>query len=111
MTISELEIIVKTTGLVGFETQFGYVVFPFIKPKPNIEWLVNVIGDTLVIRNVRYSKQQHKILYSTNYQSSIDKIDPKAFELELVELNTKWNKLNKRQENDAMLEQLKEDFV
>ena len=112
MTISELEIIVKTTGLVGFETQLGYVVFPvnYIN-QSTIEWLVNVVGDTILVRNVRYSKQLHKILYSTNYQSSIDKIDPKAFELELVELITKWNKLNKRQENDAMLEQLKEDFV
>lgn len=109
MTISELEILVKTTGLVGFETQLGYVVFP---TQPiNSEWLVNVVGEILVVRNVRYSKKLNKILYSTNYKVSIDKVDPKAFELELVELITKCNKLNKRQENDIMLEQLKEDFV
>lgn len=111
MTISELEILVKTTGFVGYETQLGYVVFPVRYINETSEWLVNVVGDILVVRNVRYSKQQRKILYSTNYQSSIDKIDPKAFELELVELKRKWDKLNKRQENDIMLEQLKEDFV
>lgn len=109
MTISELVNLVKTIGFVGYETQLGYVVFPVIKP--NNEWLVNVVGDIIVVRNVRYSKKLNKILYSTNYKISIDKVDPKAFELELVELKRKWDKLNKRQENDIMLEQLKEDFV
>lgn len=111
MTISELVNLVKTTGLVGFETQLGYAVFPAQNFSINSEWIVNVVGDILVVRNVRYNKQLHKISYSTNYKVSIDKIDPKKFALELLELNTKWNKLNKRQENDIMLEQLKEDFV
>lgn len=111
MTISELANLVKTTDFVGYESQLGYVVFPDHYINERSEWLVNVIGELLVIRNIRYSNQLHKILYSTNYQISIDKIDPNTFALELLELNTKWNKLNKRQENDAMLEQLKEDFV
>ena len=111
MTISELEIVVKTTGLIGFETQLGYVVFPTQHFPIKSEWIVNVIGDFILVRNVRYNKQLHKISYSTKYQCNLNEIDPKAFELELVELNNKWNKLNKRQENDAMLEQLKDDFV
>lgn len=112
MTISELLNIVKTTGLVGFETQLGYVICPLhYKTNTNIEWLVNVVGDILVIRNVRYNKQLHKISYSTKYQCNLNGIDPKTFESELVELNNKWNKLIKQQENDIMLEQLKEDFV
>lgn len=111
MTIPELDILAKAAGLVGFETQLGYIVFPLNnKTISDSEWLVNVVGDILVTRKVRYNKQLHKISYSINYKVSIDKIDPKEFALELLDLQKKWNKLNKRQENDAMLEQLKKDF-
>lgn len=108
MTISELENMVKTIGFVGYETQLGYVVFPVIKP--NNEWLVNVVGDLLVLRNVRYSKKLNKILYSTNYQTSIDKIDPKVFELELGELQRKWNRVNKLKYSNDLLNEIQKDF-
>ena len=111
MTISELEMVVKTTGLIGFETQLGYVVFPTQHFPIKSEWIVNVVGEILVIRNVRYNKQLHKISYGTKFKCNLNEIDPKTFELELVEINNRWNKLNKQQKNDAMLEQLKEDFV
>lgn len=108
MTISELENMVKTIGFVGYETQLGYVVFPVIKP--NNEWLVNVVGELLVLRNVRYSKKLNKILYSTNYQASIDKVDPKVFELELGELQRKWNRVNKLKYSNDLLNEIQKDF-
>ena len=111
MTISELVNLVKTIGLVGYETQLGYVVFPvnYIN-ESSIEWVVNVVGEILVIRNVRYSKKLNKILYNTGYQVSIDKIDPKAFELELVELQRNWNRVNKLKCSKDLLNKIQEDF-
>lgn len=108
MTISELVNLVKTIGFVGYETQLGYVVFPVIKP--NNEWLVNVVGEMLVVRNVRYSKKLNKILYSTNYQVSIDKVDPKVFELELGELQRNWNRVNKLKSSNDLLNEIQKDF-
>ena len=108
MTISELVNMVKTTGLIGFETQLGYVVFP--NQPINSEWLVNVVGDILVIRNVRYSKILNKISYSTNYKVSIDKVDPKEFELELGELKRKWDRVNKLKYSKDLLNEIQEDF-
>lgn len=108
MTISELVNLVKTIGFVGYETQLGYVVFPVIKP--NNEWLVNVVGEILVVRNVRYSKKLNKILYSTNYKISIDKVDPKVFELELGELQRKWNRVNKLKCSNDLLNEIQKDF-
>ena len=108
MTISELENLVKTTSFVGFETQLGYVVFPIIKP--NCEWLVTVVGEILVVRYVRYNKKQNKILYSTNYKISIDKVDPKAFELELDELQRNWNRVNKLKYSTDLLNEIQKDF-
>lgn len=108
MTISELVNLVKTIGFVGYESQLGYVVFPVIKP--NNEWLVNVVGEMLVVRNVRYSKKLNKILYSTNYQVSIDKVDPKVFELELGELQRNWNRVNKLKSSNDLLNEIQKDF-
>lgn len=108
MTISELENMVKTIGFVGYETHLGYAVFP---TQPiNSEWLVNVVGEILVVRNVRYSKKQNKILYSTNYKVSIDKVDPKVFELELGELQRKWNRVNKLKYSNDLLNEIQKDF-
>lgn len=111
MTISELVNLVKTTGLVGYETQLGYVVFPvnYIN-ESSIEWVVNVVGDIILVRNVRYSKKLNKILYSTNYQSNINGIDPKAFELELYELQRNWNRVNKLKSSKDLLNKIQEDF-
>lgn len=111
MTVTELENLVKTTGLFGYETQLGYVVFPvnYIN-ESSIEWVVNVVGEILVVRNVRYSKKLNKILYSTNYQVSIDKIDPKVFELELGELQRNWNRVNKLKSSNDLLNKIQEDF-
>lgn len=108
MTISELENLVKTTSFVGFETQLGYAVFPVIKP--NCEWLVTVVGEILVVRNVRYNKQLNKISYSTNYKVSIDKIDPKEFELELDKLQKNWNRVNKLKYSADLLNEIQKDF-
>ena len=110
MTISELEILVKTIGFVGYESQLGYVVFPERYINESSEWLVNVIGEILVIRNVRYSKKLNKILYSTNYKASIDKIDPKVFELELGELQRNWYRVNKLKNSKDLLNKIQEDF-
>ena len=110
MTISELENIVKTTDFVGYESQLGYVVFPDHYINERSEWLVNVVGEILVIRNVRYSKKLNKILYSTNYQSNINGIDPKVFELELGELQRNWNRVNKLKSSKDLLNKIQEDF-
>lgn len=110
MTISELENMVKTIGFVGYESQLGYVVFPDHYINERSEWLVNVIGDILVVRNVRYNKKLNKILYSTNYQVSIDKIDPKVFELELDELKRKWDRVNKLKYSNDLLNEIQKDF-
>lgn len=110
MTISELVNLVKTTDFVGYESQLGYVVFPDHYINERSEWLVNVVGDILLIRNVRYSKKLNKILYSTNYQVSIDKIDPKVFELELGELQRNWNRVNKLKCSHDLLNKIQEDF-
>ena len=110
MTISEFVNLVKTTGLVGFETQLGYVVFPAQHFPITSEWLVNVVGEILVVRNVRYSKKQNKILYSTNYKVSIDKVDPKVFELELGELQRNWNRVNKLKCSNDLLNEIQKDF-
>lgn len=108
MTISDLVNLVKTTGFVGYETQLGYVVFP---QSPVIsDWIVNVVGDILLVRNVRYSKKLNKILYSTNYKVSIDKVDPKVFELELGELQKNWNRVNKLKYSHDLLNVIQEDF-
>lgn len=110
MTITELENLVKTIGFVGYESQLGYVVFPERYINETSEWLVNVIGEILVIRNVRYSKKLNKILYSTNYKASIDKIDPKVFELELGELQRNWYRVNKLKNSKDLLNKIQEDF-
>lgn len=110
MTISELVNLVKTTGLFGYETQLGYIVFPDHIINQTSEWLVNVVGEILVVRNVRYSKQQNKILYSTNYKESIDKIYPKVFELELDELKRKWDRVNKLKCSNDLLNEIQKDF-
>lgn len=110
MTITELVNVVKTTGLVGYETQLGYVVFPVNYINERSEWLVNVVGDIILVRNVRYSKKHNKILYSTNYQSNINGIDPKVFELELGELQRKWNRVNKLKYSNDLLNKIQEDF-
>lgn len=110
MTISELINLVKTTGLFGYETQLGYIVFPDHLINQTSEWLVNVVGDILVIRNVRYSKKLNKILYSTKYKVSIDKIVPKVFELELGELQRNWNRVNKLKSSKDLLNKIQEDF-
>ena len=110
MTISELVNLVKTTDFVGYESQLGYVVFPDHYINERSEWLVNVVGELLVIRNVRYSKKLNKILYNTGYQVSIDKIDPKVFELELVELQRNWNRVNKLKNSKDLLNKIQEDF-
>lgn len=110
MTISELENLVKTTCFVGYETQLGYVVYPVHYINKYSEWVVNVIGDILVVRNVRYNKKQNKILYSTNYKVSIDKVDPKVFELELGELQRKWNRVNKLKYSNDLLNEIQKDF-
>lgn len=110
MTISELVNLVKTTDFVGYESQLGYVVFPDHYINESSEWLVNVVGELLVIRNVRYSKKLNKILYNTGYQVSIDKIDPKVFELELVELQRNWNRVNKLKSSKDLLNKIQEDF-
>lgn len=68
MTISELENMVKTIGFVGYESQLGYVVFPDHYINERSEWLVNVIGDILVVRNVRYNKKLNKILQIIKFQ-------------------------------------------
>lgn len=110
MTVTELENLVKTTDFVGYESQLGYVVFPDHYINERSEWLVNVVGELLVLRNVRYSKQQNKILYSTNYKTSIDKIDPKVFELELDELKRKWDRVNKLKYSNDLLNEIQKDF-
>jgi hypothetical protein len=110
MTISELVNLVKTTGFHGYETQLGYVVFTVRCINESSEWLVNVVGDILVVRNVRYSKKLNKILYSTNYKASIDKIDPKVFELELGELKRKWDRVNKLKYSNDLRNKIQEDF-
>ena len=110
MTISELVNLVKTTDFVGYESQLGYVVFPDHIINQTSEWLVNVVGDILVVRNVRYSKILNKILYSTNYKVSIDKIDPKVFELELGELQRNWNRVNKLKCSNDLLNKIQKDF-
>lgn len=110
MNVTELENLVKTTGLFGYETQLGYIVFPDHIINQTSEWLVNVVGEILVVRNVRYSKQQNKILYSTNYKASIDKIDPKVFELELDELKRKWDRVNKLKYSNDLLNEIQKDF-
>ena len=110
MTITELVNLVKTTDFVGYESQLGYVVFPDHYINERSEWLVNVVGDILLIRNVRYSKKLNKILYSTNYQVSIDKVDPKVFELELGELQRNWHRVNKLKNSKDLLNKIQEDF-
>lgn len=69
-----------------------------------------LLGDIILVRNVRYSKKLNKILYSTNYQVSIDKIDPKVFELELGELQRNWNRVNKLKCSHDLLNKIQEDF-
>lgn len=110
MTISELENLVKTTCFVGYETQLGYVVYPVHYINKYSEWLVNVVGEMIVVRYVRYSKKQNRILYSTNYKVSIDKVDPKAFELELEELQRNWNRVNKLKYSTDLLNEIQKDF-
>ena len=111
MTISELVKLVKTVGFVGYETQLGYAVFPeHYIDACEWDWVVNVVGDILVIRNVRYSKKLNKILYSTNYKISIDKIDPKVFELELGELQRNWCRVSKLKNSKDLLNKIQEDF-
>lgn len=112
MTISEFVNLVETVGFVWYETQLGYAVFPahYINSNCNWEWVVNVVGEILVIRNVRYSKKLNKILYSTNYKISIDKIDPKVFELELRELQKNWYRVNKLKSSKDLLNKIQEDF-
>ena len=110
MTVTELEDMVKTIGFVGYESQLGYVVFPEHYINESSEWLVNVIGEILVIRNVRYSKILNKISYSTNYRVSIDKVDPKVFELELGELKRNWDRVNKLKHSKDLLNKIQEDF-
>lgn len=110
MTVTELENMVKTIGFVGYESQLGYVVFPEHYINEKSEWIVNVVGEIILLRKVRYNKQLNKILYSTNYQCNIDKIDPKVFELELGELKRNWDRVNKLKHSKDLLNKIQEDF-